>query len=179
METVGQTLVLNASYEPINIVPDTRAVVLILQGKAESVMDSDRVCSSGNRGTALMFPSVIRLTRMADVPRIRQIPLSRKALFTRDSYRCQYCGIKVGAINDRGEVTRLEVEHILPRSRGGKNAWTNVTTACRPCNAHKRDRTPEEAGMRLLSKPYAPSKLAMIAAKGHEEWEAFIGTVET
>lgn len=159
---------LNASYEPINVVEDTRGVVLILNGKAETVLDSDRICASGDRGTMVMFPSVIRLIEMADVPRIRQIPLSRKALFSRDGHRCQYCGEKAG---------RLEVEHVLPRSRGGKNEWKNVVTACRPCNARKRDRTPEEAGMKLLTKPFAPTKLAMIAAKGHEEWEPFLGMV--
>lgn len=159
-----QTLVLNASYEPINIVADTRAVVLILQGKAESVLDTDRICGGSNE--ALMFPSIIRLLYMADVPRLRQLPLSRRNLFDRDNYTCQYCGDK---------PTKLEVEHVVPKSQGGKNTWQNVTTACRSCNAYKRDRTPEQAGMKLLSKPYAPSRVAIIAARGHEEWSDYLG----
>lgn len=159
-----KTLVLNASFEPINIIPDTRAVVLLLQGKAESVLDSDRICSGSRE--ALMFPSVVRLTYMADVPRLRQVPLSRRALFQRDNFTCQYCGDK---------PARLEVEHVVPRAQGGKNTWTNVTTACRSCNARKRDRTPEQAGMTLLSKPYAPSRLAMIASRGYDEWDQFLG----
>jgi 5-methylcytosine-specific restriction endonuclease McrA len=156
-------LVLNASYEPINVIADTRAVVLILQGKAESVLDQDRICAGDQE--ALMFPSVIRLTYMAAVPRMRQVPLSRRALFQRDNFTCQYCGEK---------PDRLEVEHVVPRSHGGRNVWENVVTSCRACNAHKRDRTPDQAGMRLLSKPYAPSRVAMIASRGHDEWEEFL-----
>lgn len=162
---VTHTLVLNASFEPINVIRSTRAVVLILNGKAESVLDTDRLCGSGSGGTVLMFPSVIRLLTMADVPRVRQVPLSRRALFQRDHHACQYCGDKPIA---------LEVEHIVPRAQGGKNHWLNVTTACRTCNAKKRDRTPDEAGMKLLSKPYAPTKIAMIASRGHAEWEPFL-----
>jgi 5-methylcytosine-specific restriction endonuclease McrA len=160
---MGSTLVLNITWEPINIVDDTRAVVLILQGKAESVLDQDRICAGDKH--ALMFPSVIKLSYLAKVPRMRQVPLSRRALFQRDGWICQYCGQQPKA---------LEVEHVIPRSKGGKNVWENVTTACRGCNATKRDRTPEEAGMRLLSKPYAPSRVAMIASKGHHEWAPFI-----
>jgi len=159
-----QTLVLNASYEPINIVADTRAVVLLLQGKAESVLDTNRICGSAH--DAIMFPSVIRLVYMADVPRLRQLPLSRRNLFDRDNYTCQYCGDK---------PVKLEVEHVIPRAKGGKNTWQNVTTACRQCNAYKRDRTPQEAGMVLMSKPYAPSRVAIIAARGHDEWSAYLG----
>lgn len=159
------TLVLNASFEPINVVSQNRAVVLILQGKAETVLDTDRICGSGSGGMTLMFPSVVRLLVMADVPRVRQVPLSRRALFQRDRHTCQYCGEKPPA---------LEVEHIIPKARGGKNNWLNVTTACRTCNARKRDRTPEEAGMKLLSKPFAPTRLAMIASRGHAEWEVFL-----
>lgn len=162
-----QTLVLNASYEPINIVPDTRAIVLLLQGKAESVLDTDRICGAANE--ALMFPSIIRLLYMADVPRLRQLPLSRRNLFDRDKYTCQYCGDK---------PAKLEVEHVIPRAQGGKNTWQNVTTACRTCNAYKRDRTPEQAGMKLLSKPYAPSRVAIIAARGHSEWSEYLGGAE-
>lgn len=160
---VKNCLVLNASWEPINIITDTRAVVLILQDKAESVLDTDRLCSGMD--DALMFPSVIRLLYMASVPRMRKVPLSRRALFQRDGFCCQYCG---------ESPSKLEVEHVVPRAQGGKNRWENVTTACRGCNAFKRDRTPEQAGMKLLSKPYAPSRLAMIVAKGHDDWSRFL-----
>jgi len=160
-------LVLNASYEPINVINANRGVVLILEGKAESVLDTDRICAGGEE--VLMFPSVIRLTYMADVPRLRQVPLSRRALFQRDNFTCQYCGER---------PSKLEVEHVVPRSQGGKNVWNNVTTACRSCNARKRDRTPEEAGMKLLSKPFAPSRVAMIASRGFIEWEPFIGGMQ-
>lgn len=161
---IKNCLVLNASYEPINVVTETRAVVLILQSKAESLLDTNRICSGSKE--ALMFPSVVRLVNMANVPRLRQVPLSRRALFQRDNFTCQYCGEK---------PVKLEVEHVVPRAQGGKNHWQNVTTACRSCNARKRDRTPDEAGMRLLSKPYAPSRMAMIASRGNPEWEQFLG----
>lgn len=162
---VNSTLVLNASYEPINVVNANRAVVLILNGKAESVLDTDRLCGSGSGGTTLMFPSVVRLLVMANVPRVRQVPLSRRALFQRDRHTCQYCGDK---------PVSLEVEHVIPRAQGGKNHWLNVVTACRACNARKRDRTPEQAGMKLLSKPFAPTRIAMIMAKGNTEWEPYL-----
>lgn len=160
------TLVLNASYEPINVINANRAIVLILQGKAETVLDTDFICGSGSGGTTLMFPSVVRLVTMVNVPRVRQVPLSRRALFQRDHHSCQYCGDKPAS---------LEVEHIIPRAQGGKNHWLNVTTACRACNAKKRDRTPEQAGMKLLTKPFAPTRIAMIAARGHDEWAPFLG----
>lgn len=163
IEAARNCLVLNASYEPINVITDTRAIVLILQGKAESLLDQDRICAGGNE--ALMFPSVIRLTYMAKVPRMRQVPLSRRALFQRDGFQCQYCGEK---------PKQLEIEHVVPRSQGGRNVWENVVTACRSCNAHKRNRTPEEAGMKLLSKPFAPSRVAMIASKGYDQWQPFL-----
>lgn len=159
------TLVLNASFEPINVVNANRAVVLILNGKAESVVDTDFICGSGSGGTTLMFPSVVRLTTMRDVPRVRQVPLSRRALFQRDRQTCQYCGDKPQA---------LEVEHVVPRSKGGKNNWLNVVAACRACNARKRDRTPAEAGMTLLTKPFAPTRMAMIASRGKPDWEQFL-----
>lgn len=160
------TLVLNVTYEPINVISENRAIVLILQGKAESVLDTDRICSSTNE--VIMFPSVIKLTYLANVPRMRQVPLSRRALFQRDNSTCQYCGDK---------PAKLEVEHVVPRAQGGRNVWTNVVTACRRCNAHKRDRTPEQAGMTLRQKPFAPSRVAMIASRGYTEWEPYIGGV--
>lgn len=165
--STGQTLVLNASYEPLNIVTDSKAIVLILSGKAESVLDSDRLCASAT--DVMMFPSVIRLKYMVNVPRMREVPLSRRALFQRDNFTCQYCGTK---------PHKLEVEHVFPRSRGGRNRWENVVTACRDCNAHKRDRTPEEAGMKLLTKPYAPTQRAMIKSKGYPEWDPYLTEVD-
>lgn len=160
----GSTLVLNASYEPINVIKETRAVVLLLQGKAETVLDTNRICAGADE--AVMFPSVIRLTHMVNVPRMRQVPLSRRALFQRDHFTCQYCG---------ESTVKLEVEHVIPRAQGGRNNWHNVVTSCRDCNARKRDRTPEQAGMTLLSKPFAPTRMAMIASRGHDEWSPFLG----
>jgi 5-methylcytosine-specific restriction endonuclease McrA len=86
------------------------------------------------------------------VPYHRRTALSRRAVFARDDHRCQYCG----GVAD-------SIDHVMPRSRGGMNVWENVTAACRPCNLRKRDRTPEEAGMRLASEPHAPRELAWIS----------------
>lgn len=157
------TLVLNASYEALSVVPTQRAVVLLMQGRATSLVDRPETFSWA-RGS-MPVPSVILLNEMVNVKRTRGVPLSRRALFNRDGNQCQYCG---------KTNVRLTVDHVHPRSRGGRNVWANVTTACQPCNAIKADRTPEEAGMTLHSKPYAPTRANMIAARGHEEWMAYL-----
>ena len=99
----------------------------------------------------LHAPLVIRLRYMVKVPYHRRTTMSRRAVFARDSHQCQYCGGHADSI-----------DHVLPRSRGGEHVWENVAAACRPCNLRKRDRTPEEAGMRLLRSPHQPRELAWI-----------------
>jgi 5-methylcytosine-specific restriction endonuclease McrA len=111
-------------------------------------------------------PSVIRLTHFVRVPFRSRVPLSRRAVFARDGHRCQYCGAHADSI-----------DHVLPRSRGGVHAWENVTACCRGCNLRKRDRTPEEAGMRLHRRPAAPRELAwVVVAVGSvpEAWKPYL-----
>ena len=136
-------LVLNASMEPLSIVPTRRAVVLTLTEKAEVVHEDGRWLRS--ESLRLRAPTVVRLQRQVRVPVRRRAGLSRRAVLLRDGQRCQYCG---GAAED--------VDHVIPRSRGGPHAWENVVAACRRCNSRKQARTPREAGLRLARRPGAP-----------------------
>ena len=130
---MGQVLVLNASYEPLNITTWRRAVVMMLKGKAESLEHDP--CRQLRQGTHL--PTVIRLRQYVRVP-FRQLPLTRRNLFQRDNHTCQYCGSR---------DNQLSIDHVMPRSRGGSDTWENVTTACLSCNVRKGNRTPKEAEM--------------------------------
>ena len=100
---------------------------------------------------AIPVPAVVRLRYMVRTPRRAIATVSRRAVFARDDYRCQYCG-------DRAD----SIDHVLPRSRGGRHEWENLAAACRPCNTRKRDRTPDEAGMRLLRPCRAPRASAWV-----------------
>lgn len=159
-----RALVLNASFEPLCLVPARRAVVLVLRSKAEVVhSDHDLVRSERFR---LARPSVIRLVQYVKVPYRRRAALSRRAVFLRDGHECQYCG------------TRAEnIDHVLPRSRGGGHTWENVVACCRRCNGAKENRTPQEAGMRLRSRPAPPSDHTWIAAGAgvlHPDWTEYL-----
>ncbi len=161
-------LVLNASYEPLNIVSVKRAVVLLLKEKAE-VVEAAQSRLRAERMT-LAWPLVIRLVTYVPLPRRLPLPLSRRTVLARDLYTCQYCGGQPG----RGELT---VDHIVPRSRGGTTAWENVVAACGPCNRRKGNRTPEEANMKLLSTPARPRFIAVVLlgeAQGHEAWYKYL-----
>lgn len=157
-------LVLNATYEPLSVVPVRRALCLVLDGKAEVVHEGNTVIRSAS--LVLNLPVVIRLRYLVRVPFRRRTALSRRALFIRDGHRCQYCG---GAADS--------IDHVIPRSRGGRHVWDNVAAACRPCNLRKRDRTPEEAGMRLASIPRVPRDGVWIdASVGHvpDAWRPYL-----
>jgi 5-methylcytosine-specific restriction endonuclease McrA len=157
-------LVLNASYEPLSVVSARRAACLVLADKAD-VIEAD---GSELRSPSLVLPSplVIRLRYMVKVPYHRRTALSRRAVFARDDYRCQYCG-----------STADSIDHVMPRSRGGQHIWENVAAACRPCNLAKRDRTPDEAGMRLLRPCRAPRGSAWVtlgAPLVPEAWKPYL-----
>ena len=163
---MGQVLVLNASYEPLNITTWRRALVMVLKGKAEGLEhDSSRWI----RGDT-MLPTVIRLRQYVRVP-YKQLPLTRRNLFHRDGHRCQYCG---------SSADQLSIDHVVPRSRGGLDTWENVTTACLPCNVRKGNRTPREASMPLMGKPHRPlsslrfEAARQISAGRHGEWAIYV-----
>ncbi|SOD66308.1 5-methylcytosine-specific restriction endonuclease McrA [Streptomyces zhaozhouensis] len=150
-------LVLNASYEPLGVVPVRRALILLLNDKAVSLETSGSLMRSASR--AIPAPSVVRLKRFVRVPYRTAVPLTRRALFARDGGRCAYCG---------GVAT--SVDHVIPRSRGGQHAWDNVVAACRSCNHIKADRHVAELGWRLRHTPGPPSGLAWrIIGTGHRD----------
>lgn len=161
----GKVLVLNATMEPLCVVSARRAVVLVLASKA------DVLHTNGHRFRSeqldVQAPSVVRLRRFVRVPYRHRAALSRRGVFIRDDHRCQYCGR--GAEN---------VDHVVPRSRGGAHEWENVVAACRRCNARKRDQTPTEARMSLNRAPYAPRAafwLLVSVNRIEPDWETYLG----
>ena len=163
---MGQVLVLNASYEPLNITTWRRAMVMMIKGKAERLeQDSSRKIRHDT-----LLPTVIRLRQFVRVP-FREIPLTRKNILHRDNHCCQYCGCK---------SSKLSIDHVTPRSRGGDDSWENVTTACLTCNVSKGNRTPKEAQMPLNKEPRRPlSSLTFEANRQihsgrYTEWRKYV-----
>ncbi len=151
-------LALNASFEPLTIVPPRRAVRLVLDGKAEILEeDADRRFRSERR--VVPFPTVIRLVRYVHVPRRFRRQVTNTFLFARDDYTCQYCGRHRSELRGREFLTR---DHVVPLSRGGDNTWSNVVTACSPCNHRKGNRLPEEAGLSLDGTPGEPNYVHLV-----------------
>ena len=165
----GKVLVLNATMEPLCVVPARRAVVLVLTSKADVVHHNGHRFRS--ESLDLAAPSVVRLRRFVHVPYRRRAALSRRGVFIRDDHACQYCG-----------RAAENVDHVVPRSRGGPHEWENVVAACRRCNGRKRDQTPAEAGMALRRVPYAPrAEFWLVVAVGRVEplWYPYLGNVLT
>lgn len=161
---MSKALVLNASYEPLCVVSVRRAVVLVLKEKAEVLHSADRVFHSERSQMAV--PSVIRLTYFVKVPFRARAALNRRAVFARDGNRCQYCN-----------APAENIDHVIPRSRGGQHVWENVVAACRPCNTRKEDRLLHEVGFVLRRRPTAPRELTwIIVAVGtvHPHWEPYL-----
>jgi 5-methylcytosine-specific restriction endonuclease McrA len=129
-------LVLNSAFEPIHIIKARTALKMLTKGKVVVVLAGEQELYPD-----VLVPSVIRLVEYKYIP-IRMQLVSKKNIYLRDDHCCQYCGVKKHG-------SELTLDHIMPRSRGGKNTWENLVTACKPCNGRKDDRTPEEAGMVL------------------------------
>ena len=143
--TNGRVLVLNASYEPINVCTVRRATVLILKERAEVIEHAS--WSLHAESFTMARPVVIRLVTYVKVPRdAHSRKITRRAVFARDGWSCQYCGTKHGT---------LTVDHVIPRSKGGGSTWDNIVTCCAPCNRRKGDRLPKQADMhpRVVPKP--------------------------
>jgi len=160
-----RTLVLNAGFEPLAVVSDRRALVLVLAQKATVVAaDPDDPV----RGTAAAWdrPSVIVLTRYVRIPHTRSIPVSRRGVLRRDAHRCAYCGRSASTI-----------DHVQPRSRGGADSWENLVAACLRCNNLKSDRTPAEMGWSLRWTPKAPHGIGWVV-RGVEsplaDWDQYL-----
>lgn len=155
-----ECLALNASYEPLTVLPVKRALRLVIDRKAEVLeVDRQRVYRSEHREMAA--PVVIRLVRFVHVPRKFRRQVTNTFLFARDAYTCQYCGRHRTSLKGRQFLTR---DHVVPISRGGLNSWHNVVTACSPCNNHKGGRTPAEAGMHLGHTPHEPNYVELVWA---------------
>ena len=151
-------LALNASFEPLTIIPARRAIRLVLDQKAE-ILEVDDARAFRSPRVELPFPTVIRLVRFVHVPRRFRRQVTNTFLFARDEYKCQYCGRHRGQLKGRQFLTR---DHIIPLSRGGDNSWQNLVSSCSPCNNRKGDRLPAEAGMRLLTKPREPNYVRLV-----------------
>ena len=145
-----QTLLLNATYEPLKVVDWRKAITMLCQGKVEVVSEYDREVRSVS--VTFKLPSVIRLLRYITIKRrIDYVPFSRANIYARDDHRCQYCGIE-------HLVGDLTFDHVLPVSQGGKKNWENIVTSCIDCNRRKGGRTPAQAGMRVIRQPSRPSR---------------------
>ena len=165
-----QVLVLNASYEPLNVCSVRRAHVLVWKGKAEVLESLDQPLTSSS--ATFVWPHVIRLRVYVRVPRAVKRRISRRALFARDGFRCVYCG---------DSSHRLTLDHVVPRSRGGDSVWENVVTACGPCNLRKGDRLLEEASMTLRRQPKPPAPVLFIrlaANRVPDTWRQYLPALE-
>ena len=165
-----QVLVLNASYEPLNVTSVRRAHVLVFKGKAEVIEELDKGLHSAT--DTYPWPHVIRLLTYVRVPRIIQRKISRRALFARDGWKCVYCGETGG---------RLTLDHVVPRSKGGGSEWENVVTSCAPCNLRKGNRSLEEASMVLVRQPRPPQPVLFIrlaAPKIPHGWRPYLPALE-
>jgi 5-methylcytosine-specific restriction endonuclease McrA len=159
---VGRALVLNATLQPLAVVPARRAVVLVLKRKAEVVRSNGQVFRSER--LQIDAPSVVKLRYFVHVPHRAQASLTRRAVFARDGWTCQYCG---------GPAENLD--HVVPRSRGGEHTWRNVVASCRRCNARKENRLPHEVGLRLLRQPSVPRDgLRLSLGTIEPEWEPYL-----
>ena len=150
--TKGRVLVLNASYEPINVCTVRRAAVLVLKSRAEILEHADWALHA--ESLTMPRPLVIRLTAYVRIPRdAHRRKITRRAVFARDRWTCQYCG---------EQRTSLTVDHVIPRSKGGTSGWDNIVACCAPCNRRKGDRLPTQVGMNPRRIPKVPNSTVFI-----------------
>jgi 5-methylcytosine-specific restriction endonuclease McrA len=155
-EVLRQSVVVfSKNYLPVSRVNIKRAIVLLVTGKAEPLDFSGKGYSVHSPSVVLVVPEQIRLT-MTDTERVWRVPpVNRREVLRRDKHTCQYCG----------STKHLTLDHVIPRSKGGKHSWDNVVIACEQCNSRKGDRTPSQAGMILRTKPKAPMHPAVAFAE--------------
>lgn len=162
---MSRALVLNASYEPLSVVPGRRALVLVLRERADVIESNGHLWRS--EAIEMAAPSVIRLRHYVRVPFGRRVPLNRKTVFLRDESRCQYCG-----------RSAENIDHVVPKSQGGTHTWENVVASCRRCNSKKGGRTPTQAGLMLKRRPAAPRRQSWVAvamgARPDPEWMPYL-----
>lgn len=162
LQLMGKSLILNVSDRPLAVVSVRRAVVLVLKEKAEIVVSNGVVFHSEHR--ELAAPSVARLRYYVHVPYRAEAALTRRAVFARDDWICQYCG-----------RTAENLDHVVPRSRGGRHTWDNVVASCRRCNSRKENRLPSEAGLHPARAPFAPPDAFRLSLGQMEpDWEPYL-----
>jgi 5-methylcytosine-specific restriction endonuclease McrA len=164
-----RVLVLNASYEPINVCSERRAVVMIFKGVARMEEHNGHVLHSAK--FQMRAPSVIRLTDYIHIP-FKNRSLSRKNILLRDHSQCQYCGKHL-------PPSELTLDHVYPRSRGGESSWDNLVACCKRCNHKKGNRTPEEAGMHLVRRPrgfslHVNRQIIRYLGRADEAWRKYL-----
>jgi 5-methylcytosine-specific restriction endonuclease McrA len=159
-------LILNQNYEPLNICQVRRAIVLVLNGKAEVTENNSSVIRSPS--FSMISPSVVRLSHAVKRRPRSKAKLTRRRIFIRDEYTCQYCG---------KQTLDLTLDHVVPRHIGGKHTWDNIVSACKPCNQRKAGHTPKEAGMKLMRKPFQPSageQYIVYPSSTPPEWQKYL-----
>jgi 5-methylcytosine-specific restriction endonuclease McrA len=162
-------LVLNATFEPINVTAVRRAMVLMIKGVAQAEEISHTHVHSASK--ALPVPSVIRLLAYRHIPQQTRA-LSRKNILLRDRNTCQFCSLTLPA-------SELTLDHVVPRSRGGRSSWENLVACCYPCNNSKGNRTPEEAGFALARRPrpftlHTSRQLMRLIGNKDEKWRKYL-----
>lgn len=151
-----QTIILNADFTYLNIVSWQKAIKLLLLGKAEPIKVSEKVINNCNKSYVIKMPLILKLVRMVNNVYKNKVPYSRKNVYARDDFTCQYCGNK----------ENLSIDHILPASRGGKTNFENCVTSCIKCNTKlKGNKTPGEANMRLKKIPHTPTVMEFLSLK--------------
>jgi 5-methylcytosine-specific restriction endonuclease McrA len=159
---VGRSLILNATQQPLAVVSVRRAILLVLKDKADVVASNGVVFHSER--FAIAAPSVVKLRYFVHVPHRAHAALTRRGVFARDGWVCQYCG-----------APAENVDHVVPRSRGGAHTWDNVVAACRRCNSKKENRAPHEVGLKLRRPPFAPKDgLRLSLGRLDPSWEAYL-----
>lgn len=161
-----KVLILNQDYRALTVCSVQKAFILVFLKKAELVAESANV-SLRTVTAHYPMPSIIRLFRYVNLP-YKGVMLSRQNIFKRDGGKCQYCS----------STRDLTLDHVIPRSRGGKSSWDNLVTACKSCNSKKGDFTPEEANMPLLRQPFKPSFIMFLrdfSGPVEENWKPYLG----
>lgn len=146
---MSRVLLLNSENQPLRICSWKRALVLILKGKAQCAQSIQNIEDMINIDN-VSIPRVIRLNYEVAVPQ-QGLSFSKENIYVRDNYTCQYCGEKFS-------YKDLTLDHVYPKSRLGPDIWENIVTCCKECNQYKADKTPKEAGMKLLRRPYRPKE---------------------
>ncbi len=158
---MDRVLVLNSDFTPLNVTTVVRGYTLVVKGKAEILKSGENPIMTGYK--KVVRPLVIRLLNFVKY-RLKSVKIKRERIYKRDGWRCVYCENK----------KNLTIDHLIPKSRGGKNTWFNLVTCCNSCNARKGDKTPEESGMTLKIQPVEPSIFSDIVNKGTEKiWKEF------